>query len=68
MKSTEVLIVNNKLQKLLNIAMVVLLILCFIQINSLHDELNSLRNTMNNQYNSIQNSVNAISSNVQNRI
>lgn len=59
---------NNKLQKLLNIVMCILLVLCFMQINSLHDELNSLRNTMNNQYNSIQNSVNAISSNVQNRI
>ena len=44
---------NNKLQKLLNIVMVVLLILCFMQINSLHDELNSLGNTVNNSYSSI---------------
>ncbi|MBQ6853227.1 MAG: hypothetical protein IJO07_03505, partial [Peptococcaceae bacterium] len=59
---------NNKLQKLLNIVMVVLLILCFIQINSLHDELNSLRNMVNNSYSSIRNDIAAISSNVRNQM
>ena len=59
---------NNKLQKLLNIVMVVLLILCFMQINSLHDELNSLRNTVNNSYSSIRNDIAAISSNVRNQM
>ena len=59
---------NNKLQKLLNIVMCILLVLCFMQMNTMNQELKSLRNTMNNQYNSIQNSVNAISSNVRNQM
>ena len=59
---------NNKLPKLFNTVMCILLVLCLMQMNTMNQELKSLRNTMNNQYNSIQNSVNAISSNVQNRI
>ena len=59
---------NNKLQKLFNIVLCILLVLCLMQMNTMNQELKSLRNTMNNQYNSIQNSVNAISSNVRNQM
>ena len=59
---------NNKLQKLFNTVMCILLVLCLMQMNTMNQELKSLRNTMNNQYNSIQNSVNAISSNVRNQM
>ena len=51
-------------QKIFNIAILILLLMCLFKINTMNDELARLRNTMNSNYNTMQRSIDSIGSNV----
>ena len=51
-------------QKILNIATVVLLVICVVRIGWIENELSNIRNTMRNNRSMLQSSIDAISSNV----
>jgi len=55
---------KEKWQKILNILSFVLLVVCFVRIGWLNNEISNLRNTMNNNRSMLQSSIDAISSNV----
>ena len=55
---------KDKWQKIINIVILVLLIVCVVRISGMEKELGQLRNTVNNTQSMLQSSINSISSNV----
>ena len=55
---------NSKWQKIINILTLLLLVVCFIRIGELKNDIQNLKNNVNNAQNMLQSSINSISSNV----
>ena len=55
---------NGKSQKIFNILICLLLVMCVFQMRVMNDEISRLRNTVNSNYSSLNHSINAISNNV----
>lgn len=55
---------KDKWQKITNILTLILLIVCFVKIGWLQDDIQNLKNTVNNNRSMLQSSIDAISSNV----
>lgn len=59
---------KDKMQTILNVAMLILLVLCFFKINTMQNDITNLRTAMQNMNNSVQNNIGAISNTVRNEL
>lgn len=59
---------KDKIQTILNVAILIMLVLCFFKINTMQNELTNLRTAMHNMNSSVQNNIGAISNTVRNEL